>query len=105
MVYLGDADAFVSGLTSNTRTSSAPRCKSSTPARACAKPRHVLLVVKEKVYVFTDATVNIDPSARTLPRSPSWQRMKAKAFGWSRGSRCSPFELWQHASFALRQSA
>ncbi len=40
-----------------------------------------LLVVKEKVYVFTDATVNIDPSAEDLAEIAILAADEAKAFG------------------------
>jgi phosphotransacetylase len=32
-----------------------------------------IMIVKGKMYLFTDATVNIDPSAQDLARLPAWR--------------------------------
>lgn len=67
MVYMGDADAYLAGLTS-------PYPRIIRPALQILKTRPgvsrasgvYLMLAKGKVYVFTDATVNLDTNAEDL---------------------------------------
>ncbi|TAK14712.1 MAG: NADP-dependent malic enzyme [Anaerolineae bacterium] len=67
MVKMGDADAFVSGLTFEYPEVIRPALEihhTSPDARIAAGV--YIMIVDEKVYLFTDATVNIDPSSEDL---------------------------------------
>jgi malate dehydrogenase (oxaloacetate-decarboxylating)(NADP+) len=64
MVKMGDADAFVSGLTYEYPEVIRPALqihKSNTRAAGV-----YIMIIGDKTYFFTDATVNIDPSAEDL---------------------------------------
>jgi malate dehydrogenase (oxaloacetate-decarboxylating)(NADP+) len=67
MVKMGDADAFVSGLTYSYPEVLRPTLQihhtRSDAKRAAAA---YIMVINEKLYIFADATVNIDPSAEDL---------------------------------------
>jgi malate dehydrogenase (oxaloacetate-decarboxylating)(NADP+) len=67
MVKLGDADAFVSGLTSDYPDVIRPALQIHHTAQDVSRAAGVyLMIVEDRVYLFTDATVNIDPSAEDL---------------------------------------
>lgn len=67
MVKLGDADAFVSGLTFDYPEVIRPSLQIHHTAKGAARAAGVyLMIVDDRVYLFTDATVNIDPSAEDL---------------------------------------
>jgi len=67
MVKLGDADAFVSGLTYDYPDVIRPSLQIHHTAKAAARAAGVyLMIVDDRVYLFTDATVNIDPTAEDL---------------------------------------
>ncbi len=67
MVKMGDADAFVSGLTYEYPEVIRPALQIHHTAPGVSKAAGVyIIVVDGKVYLFTDATVNIDPSAEDL---------------------------------------
>ncbi|GAB4511719.1 MAG: NADP-dependent malic enzyme [Anaerolineae bacterium] len=67
MVKMGDADAFVSGLTHEYPDIMRPALQVFGTRRDTSRASGVYLtIVKGKVYVFTDSTVNIDPDAATL---------------------------------------
>ncbi|HSG45092.1 MAG TPA: NADP-dependent malic enzyme [Anaerolineales bacterium] len=67
MVKMGDADAFVSGLTSDYPDVIRPSLRIHHTAEGTARAAGVyLMIVDDRVYIFTDATVNIDPSAEDL---------------------------------------
>ena len=67
MVYMGDADAAVSGLTYEYPEVIRPALQihHTAPGSRLAAGAYIMIVGK-KVYIFTDATVNIDPSAEDL---------------------------------------
>ncbi|HEX9075129.1 MAG TPA: NADP-dependent malic enzyme [Anaerolineae bacterium] len=67
MVKLGDADAFVSGLTFNYPDVIRPALQivGTTPGIKKAAGMYIM-IVKERVFFFTDATVNIDPDSEDL---------------------------------------
>lgn len=67
MVKLGDADAFVSGLTYEYPEVIRPSLQihHTAPGISCAAGVYIM-VVGDKTYLFTDATVNIDPSPEDL---------------------------------------
>ncbi|PWH16500.1 MAG: NADP-dependent malic enzyme [Anaerolineae bacterium] len=67
MVKMGDADAFVSGLTYEYPEVIRPALQihHTAPGVTCAAGVYIMLV-GEKTYLFTDATVNIDPSPEDL---------------------------------------
>ena len=67
MVRMGDADAFVSGLTYDYPDVIRPSLQIHHTAKDTARAAGVyLMIVDDRVYLFTDATVNIDPSAEDL---------------------------------------
>jgi malate dehydrogenase (oxaloacetate-decarboxylating)(NADP+) len=67
MVKMGDADAFVSGLTYDYPEVIRPALQIHHTAAGAARAAGVyIMIVEDKVYLFTDATVNIDPSAEDL---------------------------------------
>jgi malate dehydrogenase (oxaloacetate-decarboxylating)(NADP+) len=67
MVKMGDADAFVSGLTFDYPEVIRPALQIHHTAPGLARAAGVyIMIVEEKVFLFTDATVNIDPSAEDL---------------------------------------
>jgi malate dehydrogenase (oxaloacetate-decarboxylating)(NADP+) len=67
MVKMGDADAFVSGLTYDYPEVIRPALQVHHTARGAARAAGVyIMIVEDKVYLFTDATVNIDPTAEDL---------------------------------------
>ncbi|MBI4762531.1 MAG: NADP-dependent malic enzyme [Chloroflexota bacterium] len=67
MVKMGDADAFVSGLTSDYPDVIRPSLQIHHTAKGAKRAAGVyIMIVEDRVYLFTDATVNIDPSAEDL---------------------------------------
>ncbi|HKJ38631.1 MAG TPA: NADP-dependent malic enzyme, partial [Anaerolineales bacterium] len=67
MVKLADADTFISGLTSDYPDVIRPSLHIHRTADGTARASGVyLMIVDDRVYIFTDATVNIDPSAEDL---------------------------------------
>jgi malate dehydrogenase (oxaloacetate-decarboxylating)(NADP+) len=67
MVKMGDADAFVSGLTYQYPEVLRPALQihHTRPGTDRAAAAYIM-VVNDRVYIFADATVNIDPSAEDL---------------------------------------
>jgi malate dehydrogenase (oxaloacetate-decarboxylating)(NADP+) len=67
MVKMGDADAFISGLTYEYPDVIRPALQVFHTRPGATRASGVyLMIVKGRVYLFTDATVNIDPDAETL---------------------------------------
>ncbi len=67
MVKMGDADAFISGLTFEYPDVIRPALRIHHTAPGAARAAGVyIMIVDDRVYLFTDATVNIDPSAEDL---------------------------------------
>lgn len=67
MVSVGDADAFVSGLTYDYPDVIRPSLQIHHTAKGAKRAAGVyLMIIEDRVYLFTDATVNIDPSAEDL---------------------------------------
>lgn len=67
MVKMGDADAFVSGLIYDYPEVIRPALQIHHTAKDAARAAGVyIMIVEEKVFLFTDATVNIDPTAEDL---------------------------------------
>jgi malate dehydrogenase (oxaloacetate-decarboxylating)(NADP+) len=67
MVKCGDADAFVSGLTYDYPDVIRPALQIHHTAKDVTRAAGVyIMLVEDQVYLFTDATVNIDPSAEDL---------------------------------------
>jgi len=67
MVKMGDADAFVSGLTYEYPEVIRPSLQIHHTAQGVDRAAGVyIMIVNDKVYLFTDATVNIEPSAEDL---------------------------------------
>jgi malate dehydrogenase (oxaloacetate-decarboxylating)(NADP+) len=67
MVKMGDADAFVSGLTYDYPEVIRPALEihHTTPDAKRAAGVYIM-IVNDRTYLFTDATVNIDPTAEDL---------------------------------------
>jgi malate dehydrogenase (oxaloacetate-decarboxylating)(NADP+) len=67
MVKMGDADAFVSGLTYDYPEVIRPSLQIHRTAKGTARAAGVyIMIVDDRTYIFTDATVNIDPTAEDL---------------------------------------
>ncbi len=67
MVKMGDADAYVSGLTHNYPEIIRPALQTVGTAPGVRRVAGMyIMIVRNKVYFFSDATVNIDPSAEDL---------------------------------------
>ncbi|MGE5462255.1 MAG: NADP-dependent malic enzyme, partial [Syntrophothermus sp.] len=67
MVKCGDADAFVSGLTYDYPEVIRPALQIHHTAKGATRAAGVyIMIVEDRVYLFTDATVNIEPSAEDL---------------------------------------
>ncbi len=67
MVKMGDADAFVSGLTAEYPDVIRPALQiHHTQPNAALVIGVYIMIVDEKVFLFTDTTVNIDPTAEHL---------------------------------------
>ncbi|MBC7810624.1 MAG: NADP-dependent malic enzyme [Burkholderiales bacterium] len=67
MVQTGEADAFISGLTYEYTDVIRPALQIFHTRPGATRVSGVyLVIVKGRVYLFTDATVNIDPDAETL---------------------------------------
>ena len=67
MVKMGDADAFISGLTYDYPEVIRPALQVHHTAPGVARAAGVyIMIFEEKVFLFTDATVNIDPTAEDL---------------------------------------
>ncbi len=67
MVKMGDADAFVSGLTYEYPEVIRPALQIHHTAPGTQRAAGVyLMIVEDRVYLFTDATVNIEPQAEDL---------------------------------------
>ncbi len=67
MVKMGEADAFISGLTHEYPDVIRPALQIHHTAPGSTRAAGVyIMIIGEKTYFFTDATVNIDPSAEDL---------------------------------------
>lgn len=67
MVAQGDADAFVSGLTYDYPDVIRPALQIHHTAAGTSHVAGVyVMIIEDRVYLFSDATVNIDPSAEDL---------------------------------------
>ncbi len=67
MVKMGDADAFVSGLTYDYPEVIRPALRIHHTASGVTHAAGVyIMIVEDRVYLFTDATVNIEPTAEDL---------------------------------------
>ncbi|MBM3180925.1 MAG: NADP-dependent malic enzyme [Chloroflexi bacterium] len=67
MVKMGDADAFISGLTYDYPDVIRPALQIHHTAQGAARAAGVyIMILEDKVFLFTDATVNIDPTAEDL---------------------------------------
>jgi malate dehydrogenase (oxaloacetate-decarboxylating)(NADP+) len=67
MVKMGDADAFVSGLTYDYPDVIRPALQIHHTAPGASRVAGVyIMIVDDQVFLFTDATVNIDPTAEDL---------------------------------------
>jgi malate dehydrogenase (oxaloacetate-decarboxylating)(NADP+) len=67
MVKMGDADAFVSGLTYDYPEVIRPSLQIHHTAKGATRAAGVyIMIVDDRVYLFTDATVNIEPTAEDL---------------------------------------
>ena len=67
MVQMGHADAYVSGLVHDYPQTIRPALQVVGTAQGVRRVAGMyIMIVRDKVYVFSDATVNIDPSAEDL---------------------------------------
>ena len=67
MVKMGEADAFVSGLTYDYPEVIRPSLQIHHTAKGATRAAGVyIMIVEDRVYLFTDATVNIEPTAEDL---------------------------------------
>ena len=67
MVKMGDADAFISGLTYDYPEVIRPSLQIHHTAKGATRAAGVyIMIVEDQTYLFTDATVNIEPTAEDL---------------------------------------
>ena len=67
LVKMGDADAFVSGLVHDYPEVIRPALQiHHTHPDSCLVAGVYIMIIKKKTYIFTDATVNIEPTAENL---------------------------------------
>jgi malate dehydrogenase (oxaloacetate-decarboxylating)(NADP+) len=67
MVKMGDADAFISGLTYDYPEVIRPALQIHHTAKGATRAAGVyIMIVEDQVYLFTDATVNIEPTTEDL---------------------------------------
>jgi malate dehydrogenase (oxaloacetate-decarboxylating)(NADP+) len=67
MVKMGAADAFVSGLTYDYPDVIRPSLQIHHTAKGATRAAGVyIMIIEDRVYLFTDATVNIEPTAEDL---------------------------------------
>ncbi|HBX71207.1 MAG TPA: NADP-dependent malic enzyme [Chloroflexi bacterium] len=67
MVKMGDADAYVSGLVHDYPEIIRPALQiHHTHPDSCLVAGVYIMIIKKKTYIFTDATVNIEPTAENL---------------------------------------
>jgi malate dehydrogenase (oxaloacetate-decarboxylating)(NADP+) len=67
MVKMGDADAFISGLTYDYPEVIRPSLQIHHTAKGATRAAGVyIMIVEDQVYLFSDATVNIEPTAEDL---------------------------------------
>jgi malate dehydrogenase (oxaloacetate-decarboxylating)(NADP+) len=67
MVKMGDADAFVAGLAHEYPEIIRPALEIHHTAKGVARAAGVyIMIIEDKTYFFTDATVNIEPTAEDL---------------------------------------
>ena len=107
MVKMGDADAFVSGLTYDYPEVIRPALQIHHTASGVAHAAGVyIMIVEDRVYLFTDATVNIEPTAEDLAEIACSRCGLCEATR-TRPARGVPFvlQLWFHAASALGQGA
>jgi len=83
MVKQGDADAFVAGLTYHYPDVIRPALQvaGTRPGAALAAGLYIM-IVRDKAYFFTDATVNIEPTAEQLAEIARLAAQKAKELGY-----------------------
>ncbi len=67
MIHMGDADAFISGLTYEYPDVIRPALRIHHTAPGVRRAAGLyIMIVDDRVYLFTDATVNIEPTAEDL---------------------------------------
>lgn len=82
MVYMGDADAYVSGLVHEYPEVIRPALQIHHTVPGVARAAGVyIMIVDDRPYLFTDATVNIEPSAEDLVEIASLAADFAKQIG------------------------
>jgi malate dehydrogenase (oxaloacetate-decarboxylating)(NADP+) len=82
MVHQGDADAFISGLTYEYPEVIRPALQIHHTIGASQIVAGVyLMIVNDRVYLFSDATVNIDPSAEEIAEIACLASSFAKQLG------------------------
>ncbi|MEW6048046.1 MAG: NADP-dependent malic enzyme [Bacillota bacterium] len=82
MVEVGDADAFVAGLTYHYPDVLRPALQVIKPLEGVRNVAGCyIMIVKNQVYFFTDATVNIDPTAEDLAEIAILTAERASALG------------------------
>ena len=82
MVYKGDADVVITGQNRHYSDALAPILRIIKPVEGIRVVSGVyMVIVKEKVYFFADATVNINPSAEDLAEIAITTADTAKRFG------------------------
>ena len=107
MVKMGDADAFVSGLTYDYPEVIRPALQIHHTVPGVRRTAGVyIMIVNNRTYLFTDATVNIDPTAEDLAEiaCPVGEFCPPARPG-AAGGAAFLLEFWQHASPAIGKSS
>ncbi|MEM7029105.1 MAG: NADP-dependent malic enzyme [Chloroflexota bacterium] len=81
MVEMGDADAYLSGLTHDYPEVIRPALQTVGTAEGVSKVAGMyIIIVRDQVYFFADTTVNIDPSAEDLAEIASLAAEEVRRF-------------------------
>ena len=82
MVHMGDADAYVAGLTLHYPDVLRPALQIVGTEEGVSKVAGLyLVIVQDKVFLFTDATVNIEPTAEDLAEIAIMAAERARELG------------------------
>lgn len=82
MVYMGDADAYVAGLSHHYPEVLRPALQIIKPQPGVSRVAGLyIMTIRDKAYFFTDATVNIEPTAEDLAEIAILAAEKARTLG------------------------
>ena len=82
MLDSGDADGLISGLDAHYPDTIRPALQIVEHRPGVHSVSGVyMMIFKNRMFFLADTTVNIDPTPRSWPRSPSWPPRRPRRFG------------------------